>query len=566
MTARHASTDFDAIVIGSGITGGWAAKELTEAGLKVLVLERGREVEHGRDYPTEHAAPWNMPFRGEGNPARYRAEYPIQSTHFLFNEYAEHFFVKDSEHPYLSDPEHPFKWFRGYQVGGRSLIWGRQCNRWSDLDFGANARDGHGADWPLRYRDLAPWYDRVEEFIGVSGDPIGLPQLPDGPYLPAMALNCGEQVFKERVEAAFPDRAVTIGRVAVLTRPHRGRGACHYCGPCERGCSVGAYFSSQSATLPAARATGRLTLLPHRLVERIAYDPARRRAVAVEVIDASTRARSRYSARLIFVCASTLGTTQILLNSRSETFPRGLGNSSGVLGRYLMDQGYSSSLVARIPGLEDRYYYGNRPNTLYVPRFHNLGARPDRPFLRGYALQGRAWRPGWQRGKVLPGFGAAFKDALRRPGPWMLVLVGSAECLPRADNFVELDEQRPDRWGIPQLRIHFRFGDNEKLLAEDARSEALAMAKAAGLEVLRASGELMPPGSAIHEMGTARMGRDPNTSVLNGYNQMHDVANVFVSDGACMASSACQNPSLTYMALTARACQYAVEQFRAETI
>lgn len=558
--------EFDAIVIGSGITGGWAAKELTEGGLKVLLLERGRQVEHGKDYTTEHSAPWEMPFRGAGDRQRYAREYPVQSTHFLFNEYDEQFFVNDQQHPYQTDPDRPYKWHRGYQVGGRSLIWGRQSNRWSDLDFSANARDGHGVDWPIRYKDIAPWYDYVEDYIGVSGEMLGLPQLPDGKFLPPMELNCGEMLLKERVEASFPGRRVTPGRVAVLTRPHRGRGACHYCGPCERGCSVGAYFSTQSSTLPAARATGNLTLLPDRVVERIEFNSQSRRAEAVHVIDARTRERSRYRARLIFVCASTLGSTQILLNSRSESFPTGLGNTSGALGHYFMDHVYALSLVARIPGLLDRYYFGNRPNTLCIPRFRNLDASEPADFTRGYFYQGRAWRPGWRRGVSLPGFGAKLKQELRQPGPWMLVMVSGSECIPRAENRVELDEARPDPWGIPQVRISFAYGENEKKLAADASHEAVAMAKAAGLDVLRTSAEPMPAGSAIHEMGTARMGADPATAVLNGHNQLHAVPNVFVTDGACMASSACQNPSLTYMALTARACHYALDQVKAGVI
>lgn len=561
-----AAPEFDAIVIGSGITGGWAAKELSEGGLKVLMLERGRNVEHGRDYTTEHSAPWDQPFRGAGDRQRYAREFPVQSTHFLFNEYVEHFFVNDLEHPYQTDPGRPYKWHRGYQVGGRSLIWGRQSNRWSDLDFGANARDGHGVDWPIRYRDLAPWYDHVEDFIGVSGEPLGLPQLPDGKFLPPMDLNCGERLFKERVEASFPGRRVTPGRVAVLTQPHRGRGACHYCGPCERGCSVGAYFSTQSSTLPAARATGNLTLLPDRTVERIEFNAKSRRAESVHVIDTKTGERRKFSARVIFLCASTLGSTQILLNSYSKAFPAGLGNSSGALGHYLMDHVYALSLVARMPGMLDQYYFGNRPNTVNVPRFRNVDESDAAEFMRGYFFQGRAWRPGWRRGLSMRGFGAALKRELRQPGPWMLVLISGSECLPRHDNRIELDPAHTDRWGIPQIRIHFAYGDNEIKLAADASREAIAMAEAAGLDVLRSSPEPMTPGSAIHEMGTARMGKDPATSVLNAYNQMHDVPNVFVTDGACMASSACQNPSLTYMALTARACQYALEQVKTGTI
>lgn len=556
-------TEFDAIVIGSGITGGWAAKELCEAGLKVLMLERGRNVEHIKDYTTEHKAPWEMPFRGEGSQQENQRDYALQSTHWLFNEYSQQYFVKDVDHPYISDPEHPFKWYRGYQVGGRSLIWGRQSLRWSDLDFEANARDNHGIDWPIRYRDIAPWYDYVEDFIGVSGEALGLPQLPDGKFLPPMPFNCAEQFFKEKVEATYTDRVIAMGRAAVNTVPHRGRGACHYCGPCERGCSVGAYFSTQSSTLPAARATDNLTLKADQIVERINYDNDSERASSVSVIDANTHVRRDYTARVIFVCASTVASNHILLNSRSEAFPTGLGNSSGTLGHYLMDHAFAVAVTARFPGMSDRYFYGNRPNTIYVPRFQNLAdSEQTEGFIRGYAYQGRAWRPGWRRGYSLPGFGKDFKQELRRPGPWVLVLVTEGECLPRYNNAIELDEKLTDKWNIPQIRIRFDWGENELKLAEDGRQQAVAMAETAGCEILSSSNQLMPGGAGIHEMGGIRMGRNPDESVLNGYNQMHEIPNVFVTDGSCMTSSGWTNPSLNYMALTARACAYAVEQLK----
>ena len=552
------STDFDVIVVGSGITGGWAAKELGERGLKVLLLERGRDVKHG-DYPTEHAGPWTMPYRGMGDQERYKRDYPIQSTHFLFNEYCEHFFVNDREAPYQCDPARPFFWYRGNQVGGRSLIWGRHTYRWSDLDFEANKRDGHGVDWPIRYQDLQPWYDHVEDFIGVSGQAEGLAHLPDGKFLPPMQFNCAEKLFKTRVEEKFHDRIVTIGRVAVLTQPHRGRGACHYCGPCERGCSVGAYFSTQSSTLPAAMATGNVTLLANHLVEKIVCDPLTGRATGVNAIATDTRARHFVSARMVFLCASAFASTQILLNSASEKHPGGIGHASGALGHYLMDHTMSLSARALMPGMQDRYYQGNRPNTMYIPRFRNVSA-PQEDFVRGYGYQGLAWRGSWRRGIGDSGFG---KEALHKPGPWLIVLAALGETLPRHENYLELDAKHPDPFGIPQIKIHYSPGDNEARMMRDAKEQAVAMLAAAGAQVQAATSDLLPSGSGIHEMGTARMGNDPASAVLNKHNQCHAAPNVFVTDGACMASGACQNPSLTYMAITARACDFAATELRA---
>ncbi len=556
---------FDAIVIGSGITGGWAAKELTEKGLKVLMLERGRNVRHRKDYVTQHKAPWEMPFRGEDSAQENAKTYPIQSKCFLFNEYNKHFYVNDLENPYLTPPDQPFTWYRGYQTGGRSLTWGRLSLRWGEQDFEANAKDGHGVDWPIRYGDIAPWYDYVEDFIGVSGNADGLPQLPDGKFLPPMELNCIERHFKSHVESSFPERNVVIGRAAVLTRPHRGRAACHYCGPCERGCMVGAYFSTQSSTLPAATATGNLTFLTDRLVERLVLDPQQQKVSTVHVINTETREREQYSAKLFFVCASTLGTAQLLLHSRSERCPQGLANSSGVLGHYLMDHAMSVGAVAEFPGFGEKYYYGIRPNSMIVPRFQNLGQQ-EHDFVRGYSYQGGGWRSSWRRGTATTEFGVDFKNSLQEPGPWMLLLASFNECLPRKTNYVELDEHNLDPLGLPQLKIHFSYGENEAKMAKHAHEQAVTMVKAAGGKVVRGGPGILTPGTAIHEMGTARMGRDPRTSVLNGFNQCHDVANVFITDGACMASSACQNPSLTYMALTARACQFAVEQLKTGAI
>lgn len=551
---------YDAIVVGSGITGGWAAKELTERGLEVLLLERGRPVEHGIDYITEHQAPWETPYRGRGDRRRLEKDQFLQSQADPVNEYNAHFFVNDRESPYTFDADKPFLWIRGHHLGGRSIMWGRQSYRWSDLDFEANAREGIAIDWPIRYADLEPWYDHVERFVGVSGHAEGMPQLPDSRFLPPMPLNAGETRVQEGLEAALPDRRLTIGRSAVLTRPHNGRGACHYCGPCSRGCSVGAYFCSLSSTLPAALETGRLTIRTHSIVHSLKYDGNRNRVTGVRVIDAETSKRLEFRGRLVFLCASALGSTQILLMSESPQFPGGLGNSSGALGHYLMDHHFKLGARGTIPGIEDRYYYGRRPNGIYVMRFRNLDGRSSRPdFARGYGYQGGAYREGWGRGISEAGLGAEFKERLRRPGRWRMTLWGFGEMLPRYDNYVKLDPYVTDAWGIPVLRIHCTLGENERAMRQDMMDAGAETLEAAGCTEVETWEEAYRPGEGIHEMGTARMGRDPATSVLNEWNQLHDVPNVFVTDGACMTSSACQNPSLTYMALTARACDYAVE-------
>ncbi len=561
--------EYDAIVVGSGITGGWAAKELTEKGLKTLVLERGRNVVHGKDYTGEHKAPWELPFRGRGDRRLYESEYPVQSRCYAFGEASRQFFVNDRKSPYTHDADKPFTWIRGYHLGGRSLTWGRQSYRWSDLDFEANARDGFGVDWPIRYEELAPWYDYVERFAGISGQVEGLPQLPDGQFLPPMMMTCAERHVKQGIEGAFRDRMMTIGRTAVLTRPHNGRAACHYCGPCHRGCTPGAYFSSLSATLPAARATGNLTIRPNSIVHSILFDEENDRATGVRVIDAETKETRDFHARIIFLCASTLGSTKILLHSKTPRFPGGLGSSSGELGHNLMDHHFQVGATATVPGYEDRYYYGNRPNGIYIPRFRNLDARTrQKDFVRGYGYQGDAWRQGWGRGVMMPGFGADFKHSLREPGPWTIWIGGWGETLPRHENHVTLDPEVTDAWGLPVLRIHCTWGENELAMRRDIAEQAAEMLEAAGCTDIRPFDQYRPgetgaePGLCIHEMGTARMGRDPKTSVLNAHNQLHDAPNVFVTDGACMTSSACQNPSLTYMALTARAADHAVAEMK----
>lgn len=553
---------YDAIVVGSGITGGWAAKELTEKGLRTLVLEAGRSIAPERDY-VEHVQAWELPFRGRGDRKVIDRDQPIQKHCYACDEWGSKFFVNDRENPYQFDPDKPFHWIRGRQVGGRSIMWGRQVYRWSDLDFEANAKEGIGVDWPIRYPDIEPWYDYVERFIGVSGQAEGLSQLPDGRFLPPMQLRCAEQVVRDAMLKRWPgERILTIGRCAILTRPHNGRAACHYCGPCERGCITHSYFSSIASTLPAAAATGRLTLRPNSVVETVLYDETRDRATGVRVMDAVTMEVMEFRARVIFLCASTLESTRILLNSRPSRFPTGLGNSSGQLGLNLMDHAFGAGANGTIPGLESHGYFGARPNGIYIPRFRNVKDRHP-GFARGYGFQGSASRAGWGRGRSMRGFGAGFKESLIKDlGPWRFGIGGFGECLPRADNVVTLHPTLQDKWGIPALQIHCTFGPNELAILEDMQQTAAEILEAAGATDIQTYNNHSPPGLCIHEMGTARMGRDPRTSVLNGWNQCHDVKNVFLTDGACMTSSANQNPSLTYMALTARACDYAVRQMK----
>jgi len=559
---------YDAIVIGSGITGGWAAKELTEKGLRTLVVERGRNVVHRKDYITEHKPVWEFPLRNARLSVGTKGAeaYPIQARTSQFRESNKHFFMPDRKNPYVE--EKPFTWIQGDQVGGKSLIWGRQVYRWSDLDFEANLRDGHGVDWPIRYADIAPWYSYVERFIGVSGEKLGLPHLPDGEFQPPMEMNAGEKFVKAGIEKVFPDRHVTVGRVAILTQRIGDRLPCHDCGPCERGCSTGSYFSSQASTLPAAQATGRLTIVPDSVVHSVLYDAATNRVTGVRVVDAKTKATREYYARLVFVCASALGTARILLNSTSTRFPNGLANSSGVLGHYLMDHHFLAGASGHIDGLLDRYYQGNRPNGIYIPRFRNLGDDASRrDYMRGFGYQGGASRGGWGRGGGQVGFGIELKRRLQEPGGWTFNMTGFGECLPREANFAALSDQT-DEFGIPVLRIHCTWGDNELAMRKDMAASAAEMLEAAGCKDVRTHDANKvdalgaEPGLGIHEMGTARMGRDPKTSVLNAYNQAHDVPNLFVTDGACMTSSSCVNPSITYMALTARACDHAVAEMK----
>ena len=555
--------EYDAIVVGSGITGGWAAKEFTEKGLNTLVLERGREVTHGDDYTTEHINPWEMPLQGRGSRKAFEREYPMQSKAGPFNAYNKHFFVKDTEHPYTMADDTDFLWVRGYHLGGRSITWGRQCYRWSDLDFEANLRDGIAVDWPIRYDDIASWYDYVEEYVGISGEKLGLPHLPDGPFLPPMEMNCMERSIRESIESAYGNRHMTIGRAAILTQALNGRAACHYCGPCSRGCTPGSYFCSLSSTLPDARATGNMTLRCNSIVHSVIYDPETGTASGVRVVDRETNEQMEFRGRVVFLCASALGSAKILLNSTSSRFPNGLANSSGQLGRNIMDHHFKVGASATFDGMEDQYYYGNRPNGIYIPRFRNLnGQDSDVDFIRGYGYQGSASRPGWGRALGDTGFGADLKDSLRKPGPWRMGMTAFGEILPREDNYCELDPDTKDQWGIPALRFNVSLGENEARMREDMATQAAEMLEAAGGKNVTTYDANYRPGEGIHEMGTARMGRDPETSVLNEWNQAHDVPNLFVTDGACMTSAACQNPSITYMALTARAVDYAVKEMQ----
>ena len=550
---------YDAIVVGSGISGGWAAKELTEKGMEVLLLERGRPITHGVDYITEHKGPWEMEFRGRGDRKRFAEEQPLQSQAGPVNEYTAHFFVNDRVSPYTFDDDKPFLWIRGHHLGGRSIMWGRQSYRLGDLDLEANAREGIEIDWPIRYADLAPWYDYVERFAGISGRAERMSQLPDGQFLPPMPFNAAEVAVKEGIETAFPGRRMTIGRSAVLTQPHHGRAPCHYCGPCDRGCSAGAYFCSLTTTLPAALATGKLTVRTHSIVHSLIYDEDRDVVTGARVIDAESREEVEFRGRLVFLCASALASTQILMMTTSPRFPAGLGNSSGALGHYIMDHHFKLGASGIVPGLEDRYYHGRRPNGIYLMRFRNVDARTRHPdFVRGYGYQGGASREGWGRGISEEGFGVELKNRLRTPGRWRFSMTAFGEMLPRYQNYMTLDESVKDAWGIPAPRFHCTLGENELAMRRDMTAAGAEMLEAAGCTDVSTWEDVYRPGEGIHEMGTARMGRDPKTSVLNQWNQLHEVPNVFVTDGACMTSAACQNPSLTYMALTARAADYAV--------
>lgn len=567
---QNVNTDFDVIVVGSGMSGGWAAKEFCEKGMKTFVIERGRNVEHGEDYIGENKDPWEMKFRDNVDPKLADEMYPIQQRCYAFKDSTKHFFADDVTHPYSKEGGTNFEWIKGFQVGGRSLLWHRQSYRWSAMDFESNKRDGNGVDWPIRYEDLNKWYDHVEEFVGVSGTTEGLPQLPDGVFLPPIGFNCAEEEFSGRIKGLYDDRVLIPGRCAHLTEPQPihtdlGRGTCQSRNQCQRGCSLGAYFSSQSATLPAADRTGNMTMITDSIVHSVIYDEETRKATGVRVIDSKTNQHRTINARVIFMCASTLGTTQILLNSTSEYFKNGFANGSGAVGRYLMDHLCFAGATGEIEGFEDRYYIGRKPNSIYMPRFTNLD-KDEEEFVRGFAYQGSGRRKDWQDRVVDKGFGADFKESFKTPGVWEINLEGYGEMLPSADNRVTLHKNKKDKWGMPQIHIDCKFGENDEKIRKVMMETAENMMKKAGLKNVKTYNTDDSLGLGVHEMGTARMGCDPKTSVLNGFNQCHEVDNVFITDGSAMTSSACQNPSLTYMALTARAVDYAVNQMKANTL
>ena len=551
---------YDAIVVGTGISGGWAAKELTEKGLKTLVLERGPMVTHP-NYPTATKEPWELPYAGRPTYEDLERQAVQARTGYTVTQASKHWFVNDLENPYVEKQR--FDWMRGYQVGGRSIVWGRQSYRWSPMDFEANAKDGWAIDWPIRYSDVAPWYDHVESYIGVSGQNEGLPQLPDGKFLPPMELNCVEQHFKGVLSEKF-GRAITIGRTAHLTAPLEHsphRGTCQFRNLCIRGCPYGAYFSSLSSTLPAAEKTGNMTLQPNAIVYELIYDEKQQRATGVRVLDAESGQQTDYFAKVIFLCASTFGSTFIMLNSVSSRFPNGFGNDSGELGCNIMDHHLNVGAGAVVEGFDDKYYTGNRPNGPYIPRYRNIG-NDKRDYLRGFGYQGGAARLNFTRLMLQDSIGAELKDQATEPGPWYIGFGGFGEILPYHDNRVTIDRSRKDKYGLPVLSFDAVLRENEFKMRKDMANDAAEMLEAAGYKKVTTHDREIGIGLGIHEMGTARMGRDPKTSVLNEWNQVHACKNVYVTDGSFMTSAACQNPSLTYMAMTARAADHAVKELK----
>lgn len=559
-----AKNTYDAIVVGSGISGGWAAKELCEKGLKTIMLERGRKVDHIKDYKTAMWDPWDAPNKGRVS-EEFLKDYPVQRrTGYTISEYTKDMFVNDTEHPY--EEVKRFDWMRGYHLGGRSLLWGRHCYRWSDLDFNANAKDGHGVDWPIRYQDIAAWYDYVEDYAGIQGRKEGLAQLPDGPFLPPIPLNCVEEQSRDRIKKAL-GYTLTSGRTANLTVPHKGRGKCQMRSRCMRGCPYGAYFSTQSSTLPAAEATGNLTLRPFSTVHSVIYNDETGKAEGVRVIDTETMEAHEYFAKVIFLNASCLPSTAIMMNTKSKRHPNGLGNASGELGHNLMDHHFRVGASGSYDGFNDKYYKGRRPAGLYVARFRNIDKSSTRKdYLRGFGYQGGASREGWSRNIAELNMGGEFKDALMQPGQWRMGMTAFGEMLPSHENYIKLNYDKLDKWGQPTLTIDCEFKENAMAMRKDMKQSAVDMLEASGFKDINTFDSIGAPGLGIHEMGTARMGRDPKTSVLNSNNQIWDCPNVFVTDGACMTSSGNQNPSITYMALTARAADFAVSELKKQNL
>ncbi|MBW3467357.1 GMC oxidoreductase [Arthrospiribacter ruber] len=554
-----ADNSYDAIVVGSGISGGWAAKELTEKGLKVLLLERGQNVEHVKDYKNATQAPWEIPHRGRRT-VEMTENHPNLRRDYVLNEQNLDWWAQESDSPYVE--KKPFTWFRGYQVGGRSLLWGRQSYRLADIDFEANLKEGIAVDWPIRYKDIAPWYSYVEKFAGISGNKDGLAILPDGEFQPPMPLNCVEKDVAERVKKAFDNkRHIIIGRPANITQPLEGRVQCQYRNKCWLGCPFGGYFSTQSSTLPAAMKTGNLTLRPWSIVNKLIYDKDSKKATGVEVVDAETNKTYEFNAKIIFLCASAFNSTAILMRSATDVWPEGLGSSSGELGHNVMDHHFRLGANGIAEGYEDKYYFGRRPTGIYIPRFRNIDG-DKRDYVRGFGYQGAASRSGWSRNVAEVNFGAPLKEALSEPGPWSMGITAFGEILPYHENTIKLSKDVKDKWGLSVLEMNAEIKENEKKMRVDMMNDAAEMLEAAGLKNVNTYDAGYTFGQGIHEMGTARMGRDPKTSVLNGNNQVWDAKNVFVTDGACMTSAAAQNPSLTYMALTARAADFAVSELK----
>ena len=555
-----ADNTFDAIVIGSGISGGWAAKELCDAGLKTLVVERGRMVTHLKDYPTATLHPWNFTHRGV-LPEKTLADNPVVARCYAFGEATEHFFVKDNDHPYVQ--EKPFDWIRGYQVGGKSLLWARQTQRWSRFEFEGPARDGFAVEWPISYEELAPWYSHVERFAGISGNKDGIVNLPDGEFLPPWELNCVEKHIQQQVKNGYRDRQVIIGRCAHLTQPaaihhQQGRNQCQARSLCERGCPFGGYFSSNSSTLPWAEKTGHLTIATGKVVHSIIYDEKKARATGVRVIDSDTGAATEYFARIIFVNAACLNTNLILLNSVSNRFPNGLGNDNGLLGHYIAFHNYIGQITASFEGFDDGYYFGRRPTAAFIPSFRNV-FKADADFQRGYMMYFSAARG---RGFGDDSLGADFKQSQTEAGPWDISMGIQGETIPRFENHVRLSADKKDAWGIPQLVVSVDYTENDRLMTKDFLTQGAELLEKGGCKHIDQSSPYQAPGLDIHEMGGVRMGKDPSTSLLNKWNQLHACKNVFVTDGACMTSTGNQNPSLTFMALTARAAGHAVSELR----
>ncbi|MFK7811892.1 MAG: GMC oxidoreductase [Maribacter sp.] len=556
---------YDAIVVGTGISGGWAAKELCENGLKTLVLERGRMVKHRDDYETANLDPWDLPNGGKPTQEMIAKQEKQNRTGYTTNAANNMWFVNDLEHPYNEIQR--FDWMRGYHVGGRSLQWGRHSYRWSDIDFKANLNDGHGVDWPVRYKDIAPWYDKVESYIGVTGEKLGLPQLPDGQFEPMMELNCVEQHVKEKVAENFDGRVVTAGRVAHINSDKQfdgdGRSRCQYRNRCIRGCPFGAYFSSLSSTLPAAEATGNMTLRPDSIVHEVMYDPNTKKATGVKVIDRVTKETFEFKAKVIFLCASSIASTSILMQSKSDRFPNGMGNDSDQLGRNVMDHHLGVGAAGKFDGFEDKYYKGRKPNGIYLPRFRNLGGDTNRKeYKRGFGYQGGAGRGNWEETIAELSHGAGLKEAILKPGGWTFGMGGFGEVLPYQDNRFTMDYDKLDQWGLPTVTFDAGFKENELNMRKDMKQSAVDMLTKAGVRDVEPFDRETGLGLGIHEMGTARMGRSRKTSVLDGNNALHDVPNVYVTDGSFMTSASCVNPSLTYMAFTARAANHAAKELK----